>query len=84
MHPALRHRMMVGGRVEGLVEVVGMIERDGLTGWTAKDIIADCPLCGVHAIVPLGATLAAKQPDDTTHVCHPGFGGCNHGFAVGE
>lgn len=23
-----------------------------------------------------------KQPDDTTHVCHPAIGGCNWGFEL--
>jgi hypothetical protein len=41
-----------------------------------------CPLCGVRAIVALPAVLLAEQPDDTTHVCHPSLGGCNHGFAL--
>lgn len=39
-----------------------------------------CPLCGAFAVVELPAHLKAVQPDTTTHVCHPGFGGCNHGF----
>lgn len=41
-----------------------------------------CPLCSVRAVVPLTPRQIAEQPDDTTHVCHPSFGGCNHGFAV--
>lgn len=41
-----------------------------------------CQLCGAVAIVALPAPLLAQQPDDTTHVCHPVFGGCNHGFAL--
>jgi hypothetical protein len=40
-----------------------------------------CPMCGALAVVPLTPRQLAKQPDDTTHVCHPVFGGCNHGFA---
>lgn len=39
-----------------------------------------CPMCGRTAIVPLPPTLLAQQPDKTTHVCHPLFYGCNHGF----
>lgn len=38
-------------------------------------------LCGAHAIVELPPALKAEQPDDTTHVCLPAVGGCNHGFA---
>lgn len=33
-----------------------------------------------NTIVPLPPALLAKQPDSTTHVCHPTLGGCNHGF----
>lgn len=40
-----------------------------------------CQLCGVAAVVPLPPSLLAQQTDGTTHVCHPGMGGCNHGFA---
>lgn len=41
-----------------------------------------CPFCFVvGAIVELPPPLLAKQPDDTTHVCAPFFGGCNQGFA---
>lgn len=48
--------------------------------WSAEDILRDCPLCGAHAIVELTPRLKALQPDGTTLVCHPGFGGCNTGF----
>ena len=41
-----------------------------------------CPLCGHFAVVRLPEALQALQPDDTTHVCHPSIGGCNHGFAL--
>lgn len=53
-----------------------------LTLYTKDDVISACPMCGAQAIVELSPALKAKQPDDTTHVCHPGFGGCNHGFAM--
>lgn len=39
-----------------------------------------CPLCGAIAVVPLTPAQLAAQPDNTTHVCHPHLGGCNHGF----
>ncbi len=39
-----------------------------------------CPLCGTLAIVALTPVQRLAQPDDTTHVCHPALGGCNHGF----
>jgi hypothetical protein len=42
---------------------------------------AECPMCHhVGAIVELPPPLKAKQLDNTTHVCMPVFGGCNHGF----
>lgn len=44
-------------------------------------VTGTCPICGVRAIVPLPPCIAAEQHDGTTHVCHPGIGGCNHGFA---
>lgn len=50
--------------------------------WTAEEIVCACPICGAYAVVELTARLKAVQPDDTTHVCHPGFSGCNHGFAL--
>ncbi len=39
-----------------------------------------CPSCGMFAVVPLTESQLAAQPDNTTHVCHPAFGGCNQGF----
>ncbi len=42
-----------------------------------------CPLCGTSGVVALPPSLLARQPDDTSHVCHPGLGGCNHGFSSG-
>lgn len=42
--------------------------------------LCDCPLCGKRAIVELTPEQRLAQPDDTTHVCHPALGGCNHGF----
>jgi len=50
--------------------------------WSSDDILGACPLCGAHAIVELTPRLKALQPDGTTHVCHPGFDGCNHGFEL--
>ena len=41
-----------------------------------------CPFCFAHAVTELPEPLLKVQPDDTTHVCNPAFGGCNHGFAV--
>lgn len=49
----------------------------------------DCPICGgkrtVAPIPPLHlARIQAQAGDDgTTHVCHPGPGGCNQGFEAG-
>lgn len=45
------------------------------------DIEGSCPRCEAFAIVELTARLKARQPDGTTHVCHPSFGGCNAGFS---
>lgn len=42
--------------------------------------LCPCPRCGVRAIVELTPAQRLAQPDDTTHVCHPLLGGCNHGF----
>lgn len=41
-----------------------------------------CPLCRAFAVIELPPAVLAEQPDDTTHVCHPLIGGCNHGFAL--
>lgn len=41
-----------------------------------------CPFCYKSGTVTeLPPPLRAKQPDGTTHVCHPSLGGCNQGFA---
>lgn len=48
--------------------------------WTRKDILRNCPMCRVPAVVELPPELKAIQPDNTILVCHPGFGGCNQGF----
>ncbi len=50
--------------------------------WSSDDIVGSCPSCDAHAIVALTPRLKAIQPDDTSHVCLPSFGGCNLGFAV--
>jgi hypothetical protein len=56
--------------------------------WRAKGAIHEsvvshkCPLCKHFAVVRLPEALQGLQPDDTTHVCHPSIGGCNHGFAL--
>ncbi len=50
--------------------------------WTAGDIMSWCPTCGAWAVVQLPPALLAAQPDATTHVCNPGFGGCNQGFEL--
>ena len=47
-----------------------------------QDRAAPCTLCGKVAVVPLTSEQRRAQPDDTTHVCHPGFGGCNQGYAI--
>jgi rRNA maturation protein Nop10 len=48
-----------------------------------SEVVAQCPMCGERAVVKLPAAIRREQPDDTTHVCHPLAGGCNHGFALG-
>lgn len=40
-----------------------------------------CPTCKVEALVKLPPPLKKQQPDNTTHVCHPLYGGCGDGFA---
>lgn len=41
-----------------------------------------CPFCyAVGAVTELPPPILAVQPDDTTHVCNPALGGCNHGFS---
>lgn len=40
-----------------------------------------CSKCGAAALIKLPDEVRAEQPDDTTHVCHPMAGGCNHGFS---
>lgn len=52
-----------------------------LARFVAKYGRGECAMCGKQAIVPLSPAQIRKQPDDTTHVCHPFFGGCNHGFS---
>lgn len=59
-------------------DAVVTIEKDGSTH--TAPILCACPLCGVRAIVELTPAQRLSQPDDTTHVCHPALGGCNHGF----
>lgn len=39
-----------------------------------------CPQCHTWAIVELTPKQRLSQTDDTTHICHPGLGGCNTGF----
>lgn len=46
-----------------------------------SSVEAACPKCGRTAVVALPTVLAAAQPDETTHVCHPSVGGCNYGFS---
>lgn len=41
-----------------------------------------CPICRTRAVVDLDPFNLAKQPDETTHICHPVLKGCNHGFSV--
>jgi hypothetical protein len=48
--------------------------------WWSPILPDACPFCGKARIVVLPPPLAAKQPDGTTHVCHPSIGGCNYGF----
>jgi hypothetical protein len=41
-----------------------------------------CNYCLARAVVALPPPVLAEQPDDTTHVCHPAFGGCNQGWTT--
>ncbi len=47
-----------------------------------SEIVSACPMCGERAVIKLPAAIRRERPDDTTHVCHPLAGGCNHGFAL--
>ena len=50
-----------------------------ITTWHEDEILCGaCPMCCAHALTP----VKIPQPDETTHVCNPGFGGCNQGFAM--
>jgi hypothetical protein len=49
--------------------------------WYRSPIVAGCTVCGVRAVIRLPDAVRAEQPDDTTHVCAPMAGGCNHGFS---
>ncbi len=50
--------------------------------YTSTILPTPCPMCHAVAVVELPATIAAQQPDGTTHVCHPMARGCNHGFTL--
>lgn len=63
--------------VDGASEVF-WIDPDGSEH---KARAVDCAKCGKRAVVALSPALLARQPDDTTHVCHPALDGCNHGFS---
>lgn len=52
--------------------------------WWQLKPLCDCPRCGRHTIVELPPLMRLQQPDDTTHVCDPTRGGCNHGFTDGR
>ena len=56
--------------------------RRGARNRFASAIESNCSLCGAAAVILLPPEIRAVQPDDTTHVCHPLAGGCNHGFAA--
>lgn len=68
-------------------------DRDDIGVWVIDGVLYEveilplhvCCMCGkVGAIIGLPPPLLAKQPDDTTHVCAPFLGGCNHGFHFDE
>lgn len=48
---------------------------------TTLEALCSCPSCGARAIVALTPSQRLDQSDNTTHVCHPTLGGCNHGWA---
>lgn len=53
-------------------------------GKTFETLISQspCQFCGKLTVTALPPPLLAKQPDNTTHVCNPALGGCNHGFEI--
>lgn len=60
----------------------GMPLPDGRLGIFKSSVLpTPCQFCRALAIVALPKEIRAMQPDDTTHVCHPNAGGCNHGFS---
>lgn len=57
---------------------------DGET-YRVEVLPSPCPLCGAEgSMMPLPPPILMQQPDETTHVCNPAFGGCNHGFTMKE
>lgn len=52
--------------------------------WHSSKITHICPQCGAGAVHKLPEPLLSEQPDATTHVCNPAFGGCNQGYAFDE
>lgn len=49
---------------------------------TPTAVVSHCPFCAMAAVTPLPEAIRAKQPDNTSHVCNPYIGGCNHGFTM--
>lgn len=52
--------------------------------WHSSLMTHICPHCGAGAVHRLPGDIRKVQPNDTTHVCNPAFGGCNQGFAFDE
>ena len=65
----MRQRMIIWHHKDGTSEASDRLE-------------LPCPLCDVDALAFLPDALLAVQPDDTSVVCVPALGGCNHGFAM--
>jgi hypothetical protein len=49
--------------------------------WAPDGRGGPCGLCGADAVFEMPEFLRVRQPDGTTHVCHPASGGCAAGFA---
>lgn len=62
-----------------MVKAIIWVMNDG-TKFLCPILEHECVFCKNKTIVALPPPLSSVQTDGTTHVCHPGIGGCNYGF----